>query len=95
MTSFRPNTEKPTDAVDYIEDPTDNGFKKGDAAVDAALRGQTVSGYESLTIWETAKLFKVATISCFVAAFSAATDGYQIGQVPSPSNHHTPISSTR
>ncbi|KAL3294218.1 hexose transporter [Colletotrichum asianum] len=46
MTSSRPNTEKPTDAVDYIEDPTDNGFKKGDAAVDAVLRGQTVSGYD-------------------------------------------------
>ncbi|KAI8312025.1 MFS transporter fmqE [Colletotrichum sp. SAR11_59] len=45
MTSSRPNTEKPTDAVDYIEDPTDNGFK-GDAAVDAVLRGQTVSGYD-------------------------------------------------
>lgn len=67
--------------MDYIEDPPEGDSKSSDAAVNAALRGQTISGYETLSIWETVKLFKVATASCFVAAFSAATDGYQIGYV--------------
>ncbi|KAF2008744.1 general substrate transporter [Aaosphaeria arxii CBS 175.79] len=46
---------------------------------DAAAKGQALSGYESLTRWETVKTFKIATLVCFAAAFSAATDGYQIG----------------
>jgi hypothetical protein len=50
-----------------------------DAAIDAAARGQTVVGYETLTVWQTVKTFKVSTAVCFAAAVSAATDGYQIG----------------
>ncbi|KAF6824322.1 MFS alpha-glucoside transporter [Colletotrichum plurivorum] len=73
MASSRPKTGKPANEADYVEDP------KASAAVDAALRGQAVTGYESLSVWETAKLFKIATACCFAAAFSAATDGYQIG----------------
>jgi len=49
-----------------------------DAALNAAAKGQTTTGYEELTPWETVKTFKVATAACFLAAFSAATDGYQI-----------------
>lgn len=41
--------------------------------------GQLSSGYESLSLWQTVKVFKVASAYCFAAAFSAATDGYQIG----------------
>ncbi|KAM0421157.1 hypothetical protein ACHAPT_011049 [Fusarium lateritium] len=48
---------------------------------DAAAAGQGVSGYETLTIWETAKKFKVNTFVCFLMALSAATDGYQIGMI--------------
>ncbi|KAH4923564.1 hypothetical protein HBI79_169170 [Parastagonospora nodorum] len=50
-----------------------------DAAIDAAAQGQTVVGYETLTVWQTVKTFKVSTAVCFAAALSAATDGYQIG----------------
>ncbi|KAK4119734.1 general substrate transporter [Parathielavia appendiculata] len=50
-----------------------------DAAADAAVRGQATTGYETLTLWETVMTFKVSTAVCFFAAFSAATDGYQIG----------------
>ena len=52
---------------------------KVDTAVqEAAARGQVISGYETLTPWETVKTFKIATAVCFGMAFSAATDGYQI-----------------
>jgi hypothetical protein len=55
------------------------GGKVSDVALDAATVGQAASGYENLTPWETIKAFKVCTLICFAMAFSAATDGYQIG----------------
>ncbi|KAL3485888.1 general substrate transporter [Aspergillus germanicus] len=60
---------------EHVED----SLKPGEAAADAAAQGQAVSGYEGLSLWETIKTFKIATMVCFAAAFSAATDGYQIG----------------
>ena len=45
---------------------------------DAAARGQGTTGYEELSIWQTVKAFKVTSAVCFLAALSAATDGYQI-----------------
>jgi hypothetical protein len=62
-------------AVDLVEDID----MSKDAAANAAIRGQAATGYETLTLWETVKTFKVSTAACFLAAFSAATDGYQIG----------------
>lgn len=50
-----------------------------DLSVDAAAKGQGVSGYETLSLWQSVKAFKVNTAVCFAVAFSAATDGYQIG----------------
>jgi len=61
-------------------------LEKLDELDTAAAVGQAASGYEDLTPWQTVKLFKVATAVCFAAAFSAATDGYQIGFVI-PLNH--------
>lgn len=52
-----------------------------DTALDAAAKGQGVSGFEKLTLWQTMKAFKVCTATCALVAFSAATDGYQIGCV--------------
>ncbi|KAL3480570.1 general substrate transporter [Aspergillus californicus] len=52
---------------------------KNEAAVDAANRGQLMTGYEHLTVLETIKKFKLCTLVCFAMAFGAATDGYQIG----------------
>ncbi|KAI9147043.1 MFS transporter fmqE [Paramyrothecium foliicola] len=50
-----------------------------EASMMAAAKGQGLSGYETLSLWQTAKAFKVCTATCFLVAFSAATDGYQIG----------------
>jgi hypothetical protein len=52
-----------------------------EASAEAAAKGQGISGYETLTIWQTIKTFKVCTFVCFMVAFSGATDGYQIGCV--------------
>lgn len=50
-----------------------------EASAEAAAKGQALSGFETLTLWQTVKAFKVCTFTCFMVAFSAATDGYQIG----------------
>ncbi len=71
-------SEKPPPAIEELEDGTEHP-KAADAALDAAAKGQATTGYEHLSIWETVKHFKVASLICFAAAFSAATDGYQIG----------------
>ncbi|KAB8229853.1 putative MFS alpha-glucoside transporter [Aspergillus alliaceus] len=42
------------------------------------MKGQAVSGYERLGVWETIKTFRICTMVCFSMAFSAATDGYQV-----------------
>ena len=73
-------SEKPTTTIDHVE-TRDEGVNPKDVLVDAAARGQATSGYEHLTPIETIKTFKWATLACFAAAFSAATDGYQIGFV--------------
>ncbi|KAM6516456.1 hypothetical protein FALCPG4_014639 [Fusarium falciforme] len=70
---------KETENVEHAEAPMEMGLKESEAAVDAASKGQAASGYEHLTPWQTVKTFKVATAVCFFAAFSAATDGFQVG----------------
>lgn len=68
---------KATRDTDALENPD----TPKDIAVEAAAKGQGVSGYETLSLWDTVKTFKVNTAYCFLMAFSAATDGYQIGFV--------------
>lgn len=48
---------------------------------DATTKGQGLTGYESLTVWETIKKFKLNAFICMLASVSAATDGYQIAFV--------------
>ena len=74
-----PDTKGKDTGVRGVEDGRNAEFEPKDAVVDAATKGQTVTGYETLSLWETVMTFKVATAFCFAAAFSAATDGYQIG----------------
>lgn len=50
-------------------------------SAEAAARGQGISGYESLSPWQTILHFKMNALICFAITFSAATDGYQIGYV--------------
>ncbi|KAH7000110.1 hypothetical protein EDB80DRAFT_723194 [Ilyonectria destructans] len=59
----------------------ENAMTAKDLSVNAAAKGQGVSGYGTLSLWQSAKSFKVNTAVCFAVAFSAATDGYQIGSV--------------
>ena len=73
------NLEKPTSIVQHIDDTDDGIVKLSEAAADAATKGQATTGYEELTPWQTMNAFKVCTFVCFAIAFSAATDGYQIG----------------
>jgi len=48
---------------------------------EAAAQGQGATGYESLSIWQTVKKFKMNALVCLLVTFSAATDGYQIAYV--------------
>ena len=57
----------------------DDVLQPKDVLQDAAARGQALTGYETLTPWETAKKFKWCTFYVFIAAVAAGTDGYQIG----------------
>ncbi|KAL1864281.1 hypothetical protein VTK73DRAFT_5991 [Phialemonium thermophilum] len=65
-------------AVEHMEDISP-AMNQKDATVEAVVQGQAATGYETLTLWETVMTFKVSTLVCFAAAFSAATDGYQVG----------------
>jgi hypothetical protein len=40
------------------------------------------SDFDSLSYWNTIKAFKLVAFYCFIAAFSAATDGYQVSSSP-------------
>jgi hypothetical protein len=62
---------------------------------EAAAQGQGTTGYESLSIWETVKTFKMNAFICFLVTFSAATDGYQIAYVYHLPNRKLPKEETR
>lgn len=68
-------------ATQHVEMMGDEEIKTSDPAFDAVMRGQVTTGYEDLGVLETIKTFKICTLVCFAVAFSAATDGYQIGYV--------------
>ncbi|RSH89648.1 hypothetical protein EHS25_002199 [Saitozyma podzolica] len=79
-----PITEPITPAVEITDDKHfsehhEAGHDKLDRLGDAAAKGQLVSGYESLSVWQTVQKFKMAFLVCFAATFAASTDGYQIG----------------
>ena len=74
--------EAPADMAIEHREALEQGNEQPDvkeASMEAAAKGQGVSGYETLTLWQTVKAFKVNSLTCFIVAFSAATDGYQIG----------------
>ncbi|KAL4766803.1 hypothetical protein BDW60DRAFT_212587 [Aspergillus nidulans var. acristatus] len=48
---------------------------------EAAAQGQGTTRYETLTIWQTVKKFKMNALICILVTFSAATDGYQIALI--------------
>lgn len=81
MQSTQDVSSKSIGSTKHVEITSDEGLKKSDLALDAATKGQGVTGYENLGVLETIKTFKPCTFICFAMAFSAATDGYQIGYV--------------
>ncbi|KAH7129952.1 general substrate transporter [Dactylonectria estremocensis] len=82
MGTLETQDEKPTSQVMEHEGTRDMlSSAAKDLNSEAAAAGQGVSGYETLTIWETVKMFKFNSFVCSLVAFSAATDGYQIGMI--------------
>jgi hypothetical protein len=79
MGSTQKGSAEMTASAQHDEIVAEEGFKQSDPTFDAATKGQGTTGYEELGILETIKTFKVCAIVCFAMAFSAATDGYQIG----------------
>ena len=73
------DSSKPKNVTSHVENTDNVALSKSEAVVDAAAAGQVTTGYETLTLWQTAVKFKVAAAVCFLAAFSASTDGFQIG----------------
>ncbi|KAL4981678.1 general substrate transporter [Aspergillus falconensis] len=61
-----------------IDDGVTETMKIG---AEAAAQGQGTTGYETLTIWQTVKKFKMNALVCMLVTFSAATDGYQIALI--------------
>ena len=72
--------------VAHLEGTISNGPEKPANIVDdAAAKGQVLSGFEELGAIATIKKFRRAFLFCFMSAFSAACDGYQVS--PSSINH--------
>jgi hypothetical protein len=86
MAATRTTGEQPKTSAEHIELSNEAVIKPSEVILDAATKGQAVSGYEGLGVWNTIKTFKICTVVCFAMAFSAATDGYQIGSVVSLMN---------
>lgn len=42
--------------------------------------GQELTGYEDLTLWQTAKTFKKTCLLCLAVTFSAAAEGYEVSR---------------
>ncbi|KAG7527584.1 hypothetical protein FFLO_06790 [Filobasidium floriforme] len=55
--------------------------KPSDAAATAGIdmRGQELTGYEDLTLFQTLMKFKKTSLICFAVTFSACAEGYEIG----------------
>lgn len=81
MESAKKSLNDPSPSANQVENIAEDGFEKSDPAFEAATKGQVTTGYEELGAFETIKTFKLCTLVCFAMAFSAATDGYQIGYV--------------
>lgn len=74
----KPSAEKTNNTIVEHDDQIEAPVKPSEIVEDAVAKGQVTSGYETLTNWQTVKKFKLVSLICFLAAFSAATDGYQV-----------------
>ncbi|KAF6802055.1 MFS alpha-glucoside [Colletotrichum sojae] len=72
-------TEKvPNNEADHLDRVETGPMKPAEIVSVAIAQGQITSGYETLTLWQTVKKFRLVSFVCFMAALSAATDGYQV-----------------
>ncbi|KAF5649660.1 maltose permease [Fusarium sp. NRRL 52700] len=78
MSSLKSKQEVDTSKLDdeVGEFHVEQAFKASELKIET---GHLTSVNETLSLWQTVKVFKVATAYSFAAAFSATTDGYQIG----------------
>lgn len=60
--------------LDDIKDQTPEDLAHDDC-------GQTPTGYEHLSEWETLKVFKRTALVCFALAFTACADGYEASNI--------------
>ncbi|KAH7136976.1 general substrate transporter [Dactylonectria estremocensis] len=68
-----------TDPVEArLDDQIESSPAREQVAADAVTKGQAATGYETVSLWDTVRTFKIATACCFAAAFSAGADGYQM-----------------
>lgn len=68
----------PNNNADHLDRVETGPMKPAEIVSEALAQGQITSGYETLTLWQTVKKFKLVSFVCFMAAVSAATDGYQV-----------------
>jgi hypothetical protein len=61
-------SEKPS--VHYVEDAS--------AEAEQDMRGQELTGYEDLTLFQTLKTFKKTSLLCLAVTFTAAAEGYEV-----------------
>ncbi|KAF1949814.1 MFS general substrate transporter [Byssothecium circinans] len=73
--------KSPAQVVELRENVKEDELTRNDTVTNALAKGQGISGYESLTVWETIKAFKMNALLCCLASVSAATDGYQIALI--------------
>ncbi|KAL2803248.1 general substrate transporter [Aspergillus granulosus] len=69
------------EGIEHQEAAGDVVTREMKIGAEAAAQGQGTTGYESLSIWENVKIFKMNALICFLVTFSAATDGYQIALI--------------
>ena len=61
-------SEKPS--VHYVEHAS--------AKAEQDMRGQELTGYEDLTLFQTLKTFKKTSLLCLAVTFTAAAEGYEV-----------------
>jgi hypothetical protein len=84
-----------TQGIEHQEIIGDVATQAMKTTAEAAAQGQGTTGYESLSIWQTVKTFKMNAFICFLVTFSAATDGYQIAYVSQRTHEGEKQSPTR
>ncbi|KAF1966119.1 MFS general substrate transporter [Bimuria novae-zelandiae CBS 107.79] len=77
-TEYKTPIEKATPIESRHDDHLESVLKPDDLTADAVAKGQAATGYETISLWDTVKTFKVASACCFAAAFSAGADGFQM-----------------